>query len=197
MVERIAGKARQANVDMAVHTHANHVNSITPLVCEAASRLYDVGVPVIRNQGVLMRGVNASATALLDLCFVLLDEPRITPYYFYLCDLIPHGEHWRLPLHAAQNIEREMMGYLPGFGMPRIVCDVPVVGKRWVHQAEAYDRLRGISYWTKNYRTSMETTDGNPTGEQYPYFDPVAALPSEGQAYWRQRQRIGKLITLQ
>ena len=49
------------------------------------------------------------------------------------------------------------MGYLPGYATPRIVCDVPYVGKRWVHQAVEYDRERGISYWTKNYQTVIET----------------------------------------
>ena len=52
-----------------------------------------------------------------------------------------------------------IMGYLPGFATPRIVCDVPFVGKRWVHQIDEYDRELGISYWTKNYRTSIEASD--------------------------------------
>ena len=51
------------------------------------------------------------------------------------------------------------MGYLPGYATPRIVCDVPFVGKRWVHMLTEYDRERGISYWTKNYRTSIEAAD--------------------------------------
>ena len=29
------------------------------------------------------------------------------------------------------------------------MCDVPYLGKRWVHQLSAYDRERGISYWQK------------------------------------------------
>jgi len=196
VLERIAQKARQANVEMAVHTHANHMDSITPLVSEAAACLYNAGVPAIRNQGVLMRNVNASAGALLDLCFVLLDEAHITPYYFYVCDLIPHGEHWRLPLHTAQRIQDQIMGYLPGFATPRIVCDVPYVGKRWVHQVETYDPVRGISTWRKNYWTSMEAKNGDPMQDRYTYFDPVAALPPAGQAYWAQRQRNSGLIML-
>lgn len=193
-LERIARKAREADVEMAVHTHANHAESITPLVSEASARLYDAGVRTIRNQGVLMRTVNASAAALLDLCFALLDDAHITPYYFYVCDLIPHGEHWRLSLHAAKTIQEQMMGYLPGFATPRIVCDVPYVGKRWVHQAETYDRIRGISYWTKNYWTPIETDEGDPMRDKYTYFDPVADLPPEGQAYWVQQQRKSALI---
>src|SRR5207249_1323744 len=41
VLERTARKARQANVEMAVHTHANHMESITPLVSEAAACLYN------------------------------------------------------------------------------------------------------------------------------------------------------------
>lgn len=75
------------------------------------------------------------------------------PYYIYLCDMIPFSEHWRISLAEAQTLQLDIMGYLPGFATPRIVCDVPMVGKRWVHQVAHYDRIRGISYWSKNYRT--------------------------------------------
>src|SRR6516225_88760 len=81
----------------------------------------------------------------------------IMPYYFYMCDMIPNSEHWRLAIHEAQQLQHEIMGYLPGFATPRLVCDVPFVGKRWVHQVKEYDRQLGISYWTKNYRTGIET----------------------------------------
>ena len=118
--------------------------------------MLDAGVRDVRNQGVLMRGVNDSTEQLLDLCFALQDEAMITPYYFYMCDMIPFAEHWRLSLAEAQHLQHSMMGYLPGFATPRIVCDVPFVGKRWVHQVETYDTERGMSFWRKNYRTSIE-----------------------------------------
>ena len=77
------------------------------------------------------------------------------------------------------------MGYLPGFATPRIVCDVPFVGKRWVHQVDDYDRVRGISYWTKNYRTSIEARrPGGARPATYEYYDPIDTLPAEGQAWW-------------
>jgi len=78
------------------------------------------------------------------------------------------------------------MGYLPGFATPRIVCDVPYVGKRWVHQLEEYDRERGISYWTKNYRTALEAGDPGALTRVYEYYDPIGTLPPAGQAWWRQ-----------
>ena len=76
------------------------------------------------------------------------------------------------------------MGYLPGFATPRIVCDVPFVGKRWVHQLAEYDTERGISYWTKNYRTSIEAADPEALNRTYEYYDPIHTLPAAGQAWW-------------
>ncbi|MDQ3952125.1 MAG: lysine 2,3-aminomutase [Actinomycetota bacterium] len=186
-MERMARKALDRGVDLAIHTHVNHAASLTPLVADAVGKLRSMGFRDVRNQGVLMRGVNDSAHALLDLCFTLLDRAKITPYYFYMCDMIPNSEHWRVPLHEAQALQHAIMGYLPGFATPRIVCDVPFVGKRWVHQADSYDRVRGISYWTKNYRTGIESGDPDALTRKHEYYDPVPSLPPEGRAYWRDR----------
>jgi lysine 2,3-aminomutase len=184
-VARVARAARSRGVNLAIHTHVNHAQSVTPLVAEASAAMLEAGVRDVRNQGVLMRGVNADVDQLLDLCFALQDGAMITPYYFYMCDMIPNAEHWRVSLGQAQALQHGMMGYLPGFATPRIVCDVPFVGKRWVHQADGYDRVRGISEWTKNYRTSIEADDPEALRRTYPYYDPIDTLDPEGQAWWR------------
>jgi lysine 2,3-aminomutase len=184
-VARVARTARERGVSLAIHTHVNAAQSVTPLVAEASRAMLDAGVRDVRNQGVLMRGVNAGVDELLDLCFALTDGASITPYYFYMCDMIPFSEHWRVSLRQAQELQHGIMGYLPGFATPRIVCDVPFVGKRWVHQAHSYDELRGISSWTKNYRTSIEADDAEALARTFPYYDPIDTLPIQGQAWWR------------
>ena len=184
-LERMARKAIEYDVDLAVHTHVNHANSVTPLFATAVKKLHEMGFRDVRNQGVLMRGVNDSQKALLDLSFALLDHAKVMPYYFYMCDMIPNSEHWRLSLHEAQNLQHSIMGYLPGFATPRIVCDVPYVGKRWVHQVESYDRVTGISRWTKNYRTGIEYDDPDALNRTYEYYDPIYTLPPEGREHWR------------
>jgi lysine 2,3-aminomutase len=88
-------------------------------------------------------------------------------------------------VYEAQDLQHAIMGYMPGFATPRVVCDVPFVGKRWVHQVEDYDRVRGISYWTKNYRTGIESEDPDALTRRYEYFDPIYTLPEEGRTYWR------------
>jgi len=182
---RLANKARRQGVDIALHTHVNHAESLTPLVAKAVHALLDMGFRDVRNQGVLMRGVNTSADTLLELCFTLLDHAGIMPYYFYMCDMIPNAEHWRLAVHEAQKLQHDIMGYLPGFATPRLVCDVPLVGKRWVHQLKEYDRVKGFSYWTKNYRTGIEPDDPEALTRRYEYYDPIYTLPESGQAFWR------------
>src|SRR4051794_34655859 len=182
---RVARLARTRGVNLAIHTHVNSARSLTPAVAAASRAMLDAGVRDVRNQGVLMRGVNDSSSKMLDLCFALQDEAGITPYYFYMCDMIPFSEHWRVSLARAQQLQHAIMGYLPGFATPRIVCDVPFVGKRWVHQVHSYDTERGISYWTKNYRTSLEAEDDAALEREYVYYDPIDTLPEQGQAWWR------------
>ncbi|HVB43542.1 MAG TPA: lysine 2,3-aminomutase [Streptosporangiaceae bacterium] len=182
---RLAAIARRRDVSIAIHTHVNAAQSVTPLVAKAAKAMLETGIRDVRNQGVLLRGVNGTAEQLLDLCFALLDDAKIMPYYFYLCDMIPNAEHWRLGLAEAQQLQHQIMGYLPGFATPRLLCDVPYVGKRWVHQVSRYDTERGISYWTKNYRTAVEARDELALEREYEYYDPIYLLPEAGQEWWR------------
>ncbi|MCW2611681.1 MAG: kamA [Cryptosporangiaceae bacterium] len=189
-MERVAGLARARGVQLAIHTHVNAAQSVTPLVAAAARAMLDAGVRDVRNQGVLMRGVNDDPPQLLDLCFGLLDQAGIVPYYFYMCDMIPNSEHWRVALWEAQDLQHAIMGYLPGFATPRIVCDVPYLGKRWVHQVTEYDRELGISHWTKNYRTGIEIEDPDALRRRYQYYDPISTLPPFGHAWWARYARL-------
>jgi len=189
--EAIATRARERDKDIALHTHVNAAQQVTPLVGSAVRKLLEMGFRDVRNQGVLLRGVNTSPNQLLDLCFTLLDHGKILPYYFYMCDMIPNAEHWRLSVGEAQSLQYAILGYLPGFATPRFVCDVPYVGKRWVHMLDEYDRTRGISYWRKNYRTGIETEGPEALTRRYHYYDPIYTLPEEGQEWWRQEIAAG------
>jgi lysine 2,3-aminomutase len=155
----MGARAFERGVDIAVHTHVSCAQQVTPLVGKAAHMVLEAGFRDVRNQGVLLHGVNTAPNDLLELCFMLLDHAKILPYYFYMCDMIPNAEHWRTSVAEAQDLQYRLLGYMPGFATPRVVCDVPFVGKRWVHMVKDYDRTKGISYWTKNYRTGIEDDD--------------------------------------
>ena len=184
-LDRLAKKAWDRGVDIAVHTHVNHANQVTPLVGKAVRKLLEMGFRDVRNQGVLLRGVNTTQKDMLELCFMLLDHAKIMPYYFYMADMIPNSEHWRLSIAEGMKLQHDIMGYLPGFATPRVTVDVPYVGKRWIHQLADYDKVKGISYWTKSYRTGIEADDADALTRRYEYLDPFYTLPPEGQDYWR------------
>jgi lysine 2,3-aminomutase len=183
--DRIAKRAREREIDIAVHTHANSAQQVTPLFGRVVRTLLDMGFRDVRNQGVLLRGVNTTPNQILDLCFMLVDHAKVIPYYFYMCDMIPNAEHWRLAVSEAQDLQMAIMGYLPGFATPRFLCDVAFVGKRWVHMEDSYDRVKGISYWRKNYRTGIEYDDPEALTREYPAYDPISTLPEEGKEYWQ------------
>jgi lysine 2,3-aminomutase len=188
---RMASRANERGVDIAVHTHVNAAQQVTPLVGRATKVFLDAGFRDVRNQGVLLRGVNTAPQQLLELCFMLLDHAKILPYYFYICDMIPNAEHWRTAVWEVQDLQHAIMGYLPGFATPRMVVDVPFVGKRWAHQVAEYDRVRGISGWTKNYRTGIESDDPEAFTRRYHYYDPISTLPDDGKAWWREQLARG------
>ena len=159
-------------------------------MAKAVAKLFEMGFRDVRNQGVLLRGVNTTPKDLLELCFTLLDHARILPYYFYMCDMIPNAEHWRTArVRRRSSCSTTSWGTCPGFATPRIVCDVPFVGKRWVHQLADYDREKGISYWTKNYRTGIEADDPEALTRKYEYYDPIYTLPEAGKAWWREHAK--------
>jgi lysine 2,3-aminomutase len=187
-LDRIAKRAWERNIDIAVHTHVNNAAQVTPLVGKAVRKLLEMGFRDVRNQGVLLRGINSTQKDMLELCFMLLDHAKIMPYYFYMADMIPNSEHWRLSIAEGMKLQHDIMGYLPGFATPRVTVDVPYVGKRWIHQLADYDRVKGISYWTKNYRTGIEADSEDALTRRYEYCDPVYTLPPEGQAYWKKKE---------
>ena len=135
---------RERFKDVCLHTHFNHPNEVTPAVEAAMRRLHAEGVHV-RNQSVLLRGVNDDAQTLIELV-TGLGRVNIHGYYTYLCDMVMSTEHFRLPLHVAQQLEKEVRGATAGFNTPLFIVDAPGGGgKRDVHSPEFQDAEYGVS----------------------------------------------------
>src|SRR5258705_13120561 len=98
-LDRLAKKARERGVDLAVHTHVNSARQVTPLVRKAVESLLDMGYRDVRNQGVLLRGVNTTPNDLLELCFALLAFVKIRPYYVFQSYIIHYTDHLLQGIH--------------------------------------------------------------------------------------------------
>lgn len=170
----VVTEGRRRHKLVCLHTHFSHPREITEVTRLGFERLFEAGVPM-RNQGVLLRGVNDDPDTLR--CLVRrLGRMHVPSYYLYQQDMVPGVEDLRTPLRSALELEKEVRGATAGFNTPTFVVDLPGGGgKRDVHSFESYDRVTGISvYRSPNLDASR----------RYLYFDPVASLPPEGRARW-------------
>jgi lysine 2,3-aminomutase len=176
-VDALAGvvdHGRALGKEVVVHTHVNHPNEISAITARAMAVLFERGI-YVRNQSVLMRGVNDDAAIML-LLVKRLEYVNIHPYYVYMHDLVSGVEDLRTSLQTALDIEKAVRGATAGYNTPTFVCDTPGGGgKRDVHSFEWYDRDTGVSVWTApNVRP----------GKYFLYFDPLNALTPTMQARW-------------
>jgi EF-P beta-lysylation protein EpmB len=102
--------------------HANHAQEIDEEVAASLSRLVDAGIPVL-NQSVLLRGVNDSAAALVDLSRRLVDL-RVMPYYLHQLDRVAGAAHFEARVERGLQIIAEMREQLPGYAVPRYVQEI-------------------------------------------------------------------------
>ncbi|MGL4176757.1 MAG: lysine 2,3-aminomutase, partial [Dermatophilaceae bacterium] len=47
-----------------------------------------------------------------------------------------------------------------------------------------------MSFWRKNYRTSIEGDDEQALSREYVYYDPIDTLPEAGQRWWSENTDV-------
>ncbi len=161
--------------EVVVHTHFNSPNEITEITRRALDVLFDRGI-VVRNQSVLIRGVNDDPRT-MQLLVRRLGYLNVHAYYVYMHDLVKGVEDLRTPIQTALDVEKFVRGSTAGFNTPTFVCDAPGGGgKRDVHSFEYYDRENGIAVYAA---PSVKP------GRLFAYFDPIDTLAPDAQARWR------------
>jgi lysine 2,3-aminomutase len=165
---------RRQGKEVCLHTHFNSPNEISRITFDAMQELFRQGVKV-RNQSVLIRGVNDSPE-IMQLLVRRLGYMNVQPYYVYQHDMVKGVEELRTRVGDTIELERRVRGATAGFNTPVFVNDVPGGGgKRDVHSYDYYDETTGVSV----YRSP--NVDEN---KAYLYYDPIDLLPEEGQARW-------------
>lgn len=104
-------------------THFNHPREIAPENIEAIARLVDAGI-VVRNQHVLLRGVNDSVEVLTEL-YKKLTNIRVVCYYLHQLDLARGTGHFRVPIEQGLELMRALQGNLSGIMLPKYMLDLP------------------------------------------------------------------------
>jgi EF-P beta-lysylation protein EpmB len=103
--------------------HINHPAEVDDAVATALQRLVDAGIPVL-SQSVLLRGVNDRIETLHAL-YERLADLRVLPYYLHQLDRVAGAAHFEVPEEAGRRLIEQLRARLPGYAVPRYVCEVP------------------------------------------------------------------------
>ena len=99
--------------------HINHANEIDDQVVDIAKKLQRAGVNLL-NQSVLLKGVNDSATALVELSERLF-EAGILPYYLHQLDTVRGAAHFAVEEKRSRQLYHAIRCHLPGYLVPVMV----------------------------------------------------------------------------
>ena len=103
--------------------HANHPNELDTSVGAACTRLREAGATLL-NQSVLLRGVNDSTDALVELSERLF-ALGVLPYYLHQLDRVRGTAHFEVPDARARELAETLRARLPGYLVPRLVREIP------------------------------------------------------------------------
>src|SRR5580658_1053092 len=181
---RVVEKGRRVQKDVVLHTHFNSPNEITGITEAAMARLFERGI-VVRNQTVLIRGVNDDVDT-MTLLVKRLGHVNVHPYYVYVHDMVSGVEDLRTSVDTALHVEKNVRGATAGFNTPTFVVDAPGGGgKRDAHSYEYYDRDTGISVYAA---PSVKP------GQLFMYFDPLHQLSTHQQRRWAEPTEQEEMI---
>jgi lysine 2,3-aminomutase len=181
---RVVEHGRKVRKDVVLHTHFNHPNEITGVTEDAMARLFERGI-VVRNQTVLIRGVNDDAGT-MTLLVKRLGYVNVHPYYVYVHDMVRGVEDLRTSVDTALHVEKHVRGATAGYNTPTFVVDAPGGGgKRDAHSYEYYDRDTGISVYAA---PSVKP------GQLFTYFDPLHQLATHQQRRWSDPEESQAMI---
>ena len=103
--------------------HCNHAQEINDEVKLAIRMMQDANVLML-NQSVLLKGVNDNVDTLVALSEALF-AANVQPYYLHVLDKVRGTAHFDLPRETARELHSAMTGRLPGYLVPKLVCEQP------------------------------------------------------------------------
>lgn len=102
--------------------HINHAQEIDQAVQTAVKSLSSAGVTVL-NQAVLLREINDSFEAQLELCRRLINM-QVIPYYLHQLDRVSGGSHFEVQEQRGLQIVDALRSHLPGYAVPQYVREI-------------------------------------------------------------------------
>lgn len=103
-------------------THINHANEINDELRQAMKKLKEANVTLL-NQGVLLKGVNDSVDALIQLSEALFDA-GIMPYYLHVLDKVQGAAHFMVDDERARQLMAGLLENVSGYLIPTLTREI-------------------------------------------------------------------------
>ena len=103
--------------------HANHANELLNDEIKVLQRMESSGITLL-NQSVLLKGINDSPEALIDLSKRLYQAGTL-PYYLHMLDPVKGAMHFHVKQDTAVALLDKVSAALPGYLVPRLVREIP------------------------------------------------------------------------
>jgi len=121
VTEEFLSELVRTGLNTTVVIHCNHVNELTPLVCQAIQKIRNSGATLL-NQAVLLKGINNDLEAQLQLCERLFDA-QVIPYYLHLLDPVQGAAHFDVCREEGRLLYQRLIQRLPGYLVPKLVYE--------------------------------------------------------------------------
>lgn len=122
MDEELISILKNSRLRIVVVIHSNHASELDDFTCSKLLQLSLHHITVL-NQAVLLKGVNDSAAALIDLSYRLF-EARVMPYYLHVLDKVKGAQHFDLRSSEIDHIYSDVLASLPGYLVPKLVREI-------------------------------------------------------------------------
>lgn len=113
---------QDTRLQVIVVTHINHANEINLEFKQQMSRLRAIHVTLL-NQGVLLKGVNDSIKAQVQLSETLFDA-GILPYYLHVLDKVQGAAHFFVSDQQAKEIMAGVIEQVSGYLVPKLTREI-------------------------------------------------------------------------
>ncbi|TWT58400.1 L-lysine 2,3-aminomutase [Thalassoglobus neptunius] len=123
ITEELIQTLHNTRLQVVMVIHSNHRNELQGDCLDQITRLQQQGIPLL-NQAVLLRGINDSVEALVDLCEHCANF-GVMPYYLHQLDRVSGASHFEVPMEEGKQLVDELRKRLPGYAVPRYVQEVP------------------------------------------------------------------------
>ncbi len=108
--------------------HSNHPAEIGPALITRLAALCGRGHTLL-NQSVLLKGINDNPKTLCKLSEKLFNA-GVLPYYLHVLDRVEGAAHFAVPDKTAQQIHKGLLETLPGYLVPKLVREDPLVAHK-------------------------------------------------------------------